>query len=175
MRLSPEDKCCLEELYLHHAVPTDQLRRNPVVLGRICAAFRRISSCEAETPEVLRYMINRRKNKQWPRLGERARRFPPAVRELLDGEIDVLIAVYESIDIPLDEYLLRDKLPHRLASSFAEKTGRVVRAPTLVAALMAHRKRGLLPCLIEEKLSRSAQPFSDIEEVARAQRRSSAG
>jgi hypothetical protein len=175
MRLNPDEKCCLEELYLYYAVPTDQLRRNPVVLGRIAAAFQRLTGREEDAAELLRYMINRRKNQDWPRLGDRARRFPPAMRDLLDGEIGVLVAAYESINVPLDEYLLRADLPHRLASAFTAATQRFVAAATLVAALLAHRKRGLLPRLFEVKTAGAPQPFADIEVVARAQHRASAG
>lgn len=175
MRLNPEDKCCLEELYLHYAVPTDQLRRNPAVLGRITAAFHRLTGHDEEAPELLRYMINRRKNQDWPRLGDRARRFPPAMQELLDGEIGVLAGIYESIKVPLDEYLLRTDLPRQLANAFTAATQRFVSAATLVAALMAHRKRGLLPCLMEEKTAGTQRPFADIHVVDRAHKRASAG
>lgn len=177
MRLNPQDKLCLEELYLHHAIPTDQLRRNPVVLGRIAAAFRRLSGRDEETSELLRYMINRRKNKDWPRLGERARRFPAALKELLDGDIGTLSAIYIEINVPLDEYLLRENLPQQLANAFTTRTGRFLHASTLVAAMMAHRKRGLLPCLEEEKIlaATKAAPFSDIELVHRQHRNVASG
>ena len=172
MRLIPEDKLVLEELYLHYKIPTDQLKRNQVVLGRIGAAFRRLTGRDDETPEILRYIINRRKNKDWPRLGDQARRFSPALHALEDDELPVLVSVYETIDVPLDEYLLREHLPSELASAFAARTGRVVRASTLVAALIAYRKRGLLVCLRDEKQTKEPQPFSDIDQVvAREQRR----
>lgn len=175
MKVSPEDKCCLEELYLYHAIPTDQLRRNPVALGRIVAAFHRLTGRDDEAPELLRYMINRRKNRDWPCLGENARQFTPALRELLDGELDLLVDAYTVIRIPLDEYLLRDNLPKKLASAFAAAAGRFVKAATLVAALMAHRKRGLLPCLVEEKLAAESRAFADIQIVARAHQRAAVG
>jgi len=172
MRLIPQDKLALEELYLYYAIPTDQLKRKPGVLGRICAAFRRVTGRDESNEEILRYMINRRKNKDWPRLGDRARRFPAALKELLDGEIGVLCAIYKAINIPLDEYMLREELPQRLRDAFAAKTGRVLTASTLIAAMMSYRKRGLLPCLEEEKAAtKTAQPFSDIEEVDRRHRR----
>lgn len=173
MRLNLQDKLCLEELYLHYAIPTDQLDRNRVVLGRIAAAFRRLTGQDGDAKEILRYMINRRENKDWPRLGERARRFPAALKELLDGEIGILSNIYTTINLPLDEYLLRDDLPRELTDTFTSRTGRFLPASTLVAAMIAHRKRGLLPCLEEEKAAAAkSQPFSDITEVDRKHRQS---
>lgn len=173
MRLNPQDKLCLEELYLRYAIATDQLDRNRVVLGRITSAFRRLTGRDEDTKELLRYMINRRKNKDWPRLGERARRFPAALKELLEGEIGILSSIYTAINVPLDEYLLRDNLPRQLTDAFTARTGRFLPASTLVAAMMAHRKRGLLPCLEEEKTAAAQnQPFADIDDVDRKHRKS---
>lgn len=166
MRLNPEEKSCLEALYNYYAIPTDQLRRNHVVLGRITVTFHRITGRDEDASEILRYMINRRKNKDWACLGERARRFPPALRELLDGEIGVLSDIYEAINIPLDEYLLRNELTRQLAAAFTARAKRFVPAATLVAALMARRKRGLLLCLEEERKAATRRPFADIQEVA---------
>src|SRR5690606_10442606 len=109
-----------EELYLHYSVPTDQLRRKPVVLGRIRSAFNRLTGRDESAADLLRYMINRRKNRDWPRLGDRARRFPPAMSELLDGELDPLVSAYVLINVPLDEYLLLDHLPVRLTQAFTK-------------------------------------------------------
>ena len=178
MRLNPQDKSTLEDLYLHYAIPTDQLKRNRVVLGRIGASFRRATGLDDSNDEILRYMINRRKNKDWPKLGERAKRFPPALKELLEGEISVLCTLYKTINVPLDEFLLREDLPRRLVEMFSAKTGRIVTDATLVAAMMSYRKRGLLPCLESEKVAKpksQKRAFSDIDEVARQHRKTKAG
>jgi hypothetical protein len=172
MRLTPEEKYCLEELYIHFAVPTDQLKRKRSVLVYIVNAFNRLTGRDDDVDEVLRHMFNRRKSKDWPRLGDRARRFVPAQHELLDGELEVLMAAYVAIDVPLDEYLLRQDLPRKLAKGFTMATQRIVSSSTLVAALMAHRKRGLLPCLFDEKVAKTPQPFADIHVVDREHRRS---
>ncbi len=170
MRLTPEEKNCLEQLYIYHAVPTDQLKRKRSVLIHIVNTYNRMTGRDDEADEVLRYMINRRKCKNWPCLGDRARRLSPAQHQLLDGELDVLVAAYIAINVPLDEYLLRSDLPSKLAQGFTLATNRMVASETLVAALMAYRKRGLLPCLFEEKAAREAQPFADIHVVAREHR-----
>lgn len=171
MRLTPEDKNCLEELYIYHAVPTDQLKRKRSVLIHIVNTYNRITGRDDDADEVLRYMINRRKCKDWPCLGTRARRLLPAQHELLEGELDVLVAAYIAINVPLDEYLLRSDLPSKLAQGFTMATERFVASATLVAALMAYRKRGYLPCLFEKKVAKASQPFADIHVVARAHRR----
>ena len=176
MRLNADELDVLEGFYLHFAVPTDQLKRNPVVLGRIVASFNRMTGRDDSTAELLRYMINRRKNKKWPKLGDRAKKFESAlgaIREV-DG-VGLLCAEYSRSGIPLDEYLFRPSLANDLARSFAQKVSTVFPAQTLVAALMALRKRGLLPRVAEEKTTRVAEPFADIHVVARKHRRRMAG
>ena len=171
MQLNPPDRECLEALYKHHAVATDQLKRRPGVLAQITAAFRRSTGRDEDGNELLRYMINRRKAKDWPRLGKRAKKLPVPSSSLEEGNVAVLAEAYEEIGIPLDEYLLTGHLPRRLADRFASLTGRTsARAADLVGALLAHRKRGLLVCLEEEKKPKRDEPFSDIAEVVQMTR-----
>ena len=178
MKLNPDDKEVLEGLYVHFAVATDQLRRNPVVLGRIRAAFNRMTDRDDGAAELLRYMINQRKNKNWPKLGDRAKKFEPALRAIreIDG-VFTLCGAYERRGIPLDEYLFRPELGRDLSQRFGRLTSRVFPAQLLVAALMQLRKRGLLPCVYAEQQEqeRTAAPFADIEEVDRQHRRRTAG
>ena len=82
--------------------------------------------------------------------------------------MDILVGLYESIDVPLDEYLLRSDLGTQLSERFTTATKRFVKKSVLVAALMAHRKRGLLPCLVEED---AARPFTDIDVVEHKRKR----
>ncbi|MEM6260841.1 MAG: hypothetical protein AAGC72_17730 [Planctomycetota bacterium] len=56
MRLIPQDKLALEELYLYYAITTDQLKCKPGILGRICAVFRRVTGRDESNEEILRYM-----------------------------------------------------------------------------------------------------------------------
>ena len=171
MRLDPPDKECLEALYKHHAVATDQLKRIPGVLSQITSAFHRLTGRDENGDELLRYMINRRKKADWPCLGNKAKQLPVPSSLLEEGDVEVLAEAYESIGVPLDEYLVTRNLPRRLADRFAHLTGRTsARAPDLVAALVAYRKRGLLVCLEEEKKSKSDEAFSDIAEVVRMTR-----
>lgn len=171
MRLDPPDKECLEGIYTFHRVPTDQLKRLPGVLAQITHAFRRLTGRNEDGNEILRYMINRRKKADWPCLGKSAKRLPVPSSLLEEGDIELLASAYETIGVPLDEYLVDGGLTRRLADRFAHLTGRTsTRASVLVAALLAHRKRGLLVCLKEEKKPKVDEPFADIAEVVRMTR-----
>ena len=172
MKLNPEDKSCLEGLSLHYAIPTDQLRRNPVVLGRIRATFNRMTSHDADATDLLRYMINRRKSKEWPTLGDRAKRFPPALAEIREiCGTDVVVKVYKRRGIALDEYLCTASLAREFSHEVSVAAGRAIAPATLVAGAMALRKRGLLPRVASEQAqTKSRKPagrFSDIGEVDR--------
>jgi len=75
----------------------------------------------------------------------------------------------------LEELYLREDLPRQLTEAFAATTSRVLPAPILIAAMMAHRKCGLLPCLEFEKKAKTALPFADIAEVDRKHRKAASG
>ena len=168
MKLSADEKLCLENLYTHFAVPTDQLRRVPTVLGRITGAFCRLTGRNEESGEVLRYMINRRKNKDWPTLGTAAKKFEPAAHAFEEGESEILKEIYLKLDIPSDEFLFKPDHGRAIAQEFARRVGRIVPAPTVVAAIMQKRKRGEWPCIREEILGGE---FADIKEVAKKHRK----
>lgn len=170
MKLSPDAKLCLEELYLLHAVATDQLKRASGVLNRIVSTFNGLCDTSFEADTLLRYMINRRKNKDWPCLGERARRFEPAVHLLTASQLKTLEAIYVELDITSDEYLFGQAFAKDLVKEFGKRTGSIMPAATLVAVIFGKRKRGEWVCIREEiaKENKSAAgAFSDIEEADR--------
>ena len=72
------EKPVLEEIYVEYSVALDQLRRDPGTLNRIVSAFNWATDGEFPPSQLLRYMLNRRKDKDWPTLGKRAKRFKPA-------------------------------------------------------------------------------------------------
>jgi hypothetical protein len=171
MKLNDEQKLSLEALYLHHAVPLDQLRRTPAVLSAITSAFNNVTGLEVEPGELLRYMITRRKKSQWPTLGDRAKRFPQAIKQLTEHQRSLLRDVYEELDVTSDEILLCPKFAKRLVALFAERSGAIFPSNVLVPALFQLRKRGMLPSLREETVATAdAGAFSDIAEVARRHR-----
>jgi hypothetical protein len=175
MKLTIEEKLCLEELYLHYAIPTDQLRRTPAVLTRITSAFCNMTGRTVSPEELLRYMINRRKNRDWPTLGERAHRFAAALKSLTEYEVGVLKEIYVALDITSDEILLRASFAKDLVAAFARRVGRIVPSHVLVPGLLQLRKRGLLPTLCDDmegqtKRKQVAEGFEDIHEVAKKYR-----
>jgi hypothetical protein len=161
------EKPVLEKLYLSYRVATDQLRRCPEVLQAIADGFERITSRRIDAGTLLRYMLNRRKDSDWPKLGDNAKRFGTSLLDLLpEGFVNTLKRIYVAIDIPLDEYLFRRKLVTELERQYAAETGSSESGNVLVAVMMAYRKRGLWPT-IREATAERLRPFADIEEVAR--------
>jgi hypothetical protein len=161
------EKPTLEKLYVSYHVPTDQLRRCPEVLWAIADGFERITSRRIDSGTLLRYMLNRRKDSDWPTLGAKAKRFNTSLLDLLPaGFVDTLKRIYLVIDIPLDEYLFRRKLVAELERRYTAETHTVETGDVLVAVMMAFRKRGLLPT-IREATPEKLRPFDDIKEVAR--------
>ena len=108
--LDAEEKRALEAIYKGFRVPTDQLRRASDVLRAIAAAFERSTSRRIETGVLLRYMFNRRKDKDWPKLGRRAEKFPSLLNLLRPDQIAALEKVYGQIGRPVDEYQFRPAL-----------------------------------------------------------------
>lgn len=137
------EKPVLEQLYLGHGVATDQLRRVPRVLLQITQSFNHITGRDLESALLLRYMMNRRKQKDWPTLGATARRFDSVLDELTSAQMETLRQIYLELDIPSDEFLFRVDLTRKIESRFRGLTGVGIPGYTLVAVIVAKRKRGL--------------------------------
>lgn len=170
MRLTPAFKQALEGFYVYHAVPTDQLKRQRGVLRMITDAFNGVCDTRYEPDLLLRYMINRRKNSDWPRLAERARRFESPVSLLTDHQLTVLEDIYVRLDITSDEYLYGAEFSRMLVAEFGKRTAVIMPGPTLVAVIVAKRKRGEWVTIREEveKENKAASgAFTDIEEADR--------
>ena len=170
MKLALDQKLCLQELYILHAVATDQLHRAAGVLARITTTFNAMCDTAYDAETLLRYMINRRKNRDWPKLGPRARTFEPAYLLLTDHQIKVLEDIYVNLDIPSDEYLFSPDFARSLVKEFGERTGTIVPAATLIAVIFAKRKRGEWICIREavaKENKSAAGAFSDVEEADR--------
>ena len=165
--LDKEERHALEALYTAFRVATDQLRRAPDVLQAIAEGFERTTSRRIDTGTLLRYMLNRRKAGNWPKLGKTAQRFGTSLLDMLPAAaIESLKQVYVTIDIPLDEYLFRRKLVAELERRFATVAGSSESGDTLVAVMMALRKRGLWPT-IREATAEQLRPFGDIDDVVK--------
>lgn len=159
--LNPEEKECLEAIYLSKEVATDQLRRTPDVLAEILDGFHAATSrTEISSGLLMRYIFNRRKKKDWPRLGLRARKFTPVTELLTPSQTATLRQIYEALDLTSDELLFSAGMMRQIATMFHERTGVAIKGSVLVAFIVAKRKRGAWVKI------RTERPFGDIGEVA---------
>lgn len=156
------EKPVLESLYVHYGVASDQLRRAPDVLAALTNSFNAIVSGDFGPSTILRYILNRRKKADWPRLGPQARKFKSVKELLTDSDLAALGQIYVEMDETSDELLLRPKAQRELARRFTALTGKQVPADLLIAAIFAKRKRGEWVKLREP----APAAFADIDEVA---------
>lgn len=163
--LNPEEKKVLEELYLSYRVPTDQLRRCSDILILISSGFERLTSRRLEPGHLLRYMFNRRKDKDWPKLGKRSKKFESLFDFLTKDQIEALKKAYEQIRKPVDDYQFNTTLANDLGKLFHKFTGSSERGELLVAVMTSHRKRGEWPTLFEDVETGINNSFGDIVEV----------
>ncbi len=171
--LDADEKKALENLYKAFKVATDQLRRCPDILHAIAAGFERTTSRRIEPGLLLRYMFNRRKESDWPKLGKRAQKFESLLNLLSPSHLAALEKVYEKIGKPVDAYQFNASLMRQLSSEFFTATGSDEDGEVLAGVMIARRKRELWPCLFEEREGKTEKktgtggPFSDIGEVHR--------
>ena len=153
-----DEKPILEQLYVAHGVATDQLRRAPQVLMEITDAFNHLTGRDIAPELLLRYMINRRKQRDWPKLGPKARKFDSVLNELTSTQLEHLRQIYLQLDIPSDEFLFKPELVRIIKRQFEVLS--CVRIPgyTLVAVIVAKRKRGLWVKIREES-------FGDVDQL----------
>ena len=137
------DKQTLEGLYVAHGVATDQLRRDPATLSVITRTFNQLTGRDDSSGDLLSYMMNRRKEADWPKLGSSAKRFAPVTELLTDEQLEAVRRIYVTMDIPSDQYMCRTTLARRIADMFEASTGVRISAQVLVAVIVAKRKRGL--------------------------------
>lgn len=149
------EKPVLEGLYLEYGVATDRLRRDPEALLCITRAFNRITSHNIDSGTLLRYMFNRRKAKDWPKLGSTAKKFDSELNSLSPDELFVLRQIYLDFNIFSDNFLFKPELVQKLEEQFAALTGTFISGQRLVAAIVAKRKRG--------EWVRISDDFADIE------------
>lgn len=161
--LCPEsEKPVLEALYLAQTVASDQLRRDPKILNTITAAFNRFTGRNLDPNLLVRYIFDRRKAADWPRLGSRARKFESVLDLLTSPQLMSLKHIYLSLDITSDELLFAPASMRQIAQRFHSETGDTIPGSTLVAVIVAKRKRGKWVGLREE--------FADIAVVEKSLR-----
>lgn len=158
--LNLDEKPVLEELYVRYGVATDQLRRDQTALTNITNAFNQITSRDFSPGLLLRYMLNRRKAKDWAKLGSKAKKFESVKDLLSDYQLETLRSIYLEMDIPSDEFLINTDLKQAITQRFERLTRTKADGAILIAAIMAKRKRG------EWVKIREVEGFEDIEQIA---------
>ena len=158
--LHPDDeKPVLEQLYIAHGVAADQLRRAPDVLMEITDAFNHFTGRDIDPGLLLRYVINRRKQADWPKLGAKARKFDSVLNELTSAQLEILRQIYLDLDVPSDQFLFKVKYARDIEQRFHGLSGIKIPGYKLVAVIVAKRKRGLWVKIRDEG-------FGDVEQLA---------
>jgi hypothetical protein len=168
LQLLPHDDELLRTLYREYNIPTDQYPQRPDDLARLVSTWNGFTGRNESTIDVLHYMVNKRKNGQWERLGRTASNgFAPQRLTFSAEELGQLDAIHEELQIASDSYALNPEAAKKLQEEFARRTGRIVPGTILAAAMIYRRKNGnltrLKPTSDEQSLG-----FSDIDQVANA-------
>jgi len=166
LRLLPHEDDLLRTLYREFNIPTDQYPQRPDDLIKLMTAFNNLTGRGEAAPDILHYMITRRKKKNWEKLGRDAGGdFTPPQFLFSEDEHTHLDIIHEEFQIASDNYALNGEAAKRLQDEFARRTGRIVPAMVLAAAMITRRKAGTLATL-KPKAKEQDLGFSDIDQVA---------
>jgi hypothetical protein len=167
LRLQKDEEESLRVLYREFNIPTDQYPQRPDDLQRLVSAWNDLTGRNEAAPDVLHFMITRRKKGKWERLGRDAGgEFQRPQETFTDDDIKHLDAIHEELQIASDTYALNADAAKRLQEEFARRAGRIIPPMILAAAMINRRKAGSLATL-KPKSGDQDLGFSDIDEVAR--------
>jgi len=167
LRLQKDEEESLRVLYREFNIPTDQYPQRPDDLQRLVSAWNQLTGRSEAAPDVLHFMITRRKKGKWERLGrDAAGEFQRPHEAFTDEENEHLDAIHEELQIASDTYALNADAAKRLQDEFARRTSRVIPPMILAAAMIRRRKDGFLATL-KPKCDVQDLGFSDIDEVAK--------
>lgn len=166
LRLLPHEDELLRTLYREFDIPTDQYPQRPDDLVRLVETWNNLTGRKEPGPEVLHYMITRRKKAKWERLGRDAGQgFTRPRVDFTEEELNHLDAIHEELQIASDNFALSSELAEKLQREFARRAGRIVPSMMLAAEMINRRKAGALATL-KPKSDDQDLGFSDINEVA---------
>jgi hypothetical protein len=166
IQLLPHEDELLRTLYREYNVPTDQFPQRADDLLRLVDTWNGFTGRNEEAPDVLHYMMTKRKNGQWERLGRSAgKSAAPQRLTFASKELKELDAIHEELQIASDNYALNPEAAKKLQEEFARRTGRIVPGMILAAAMVYRRKNGNLTTL-RPKSDEQDLGFSDIDQVA---------
>lgn len=165
LRLLPHDDELLRTLYRDFNIPTDQYPQRPDDLMALVSAFNSLTGRNECAPDVLHYMITRRKKAKWEKLGRDAGNgFARPTVAMSKDELKHMDAIHEEFQIASDNFALNADLAQKLQQEFARRAGRIIPAMVLAAAMISRRKAGALATL-KPKSDDHDLAFSDIEQV----------
>src|SRR4029077_16693764 len=111
LRLLPHEDELLRALYRELDIPTDQFPQRPDDLNRLVRMFNNLTGRKESPPDVLHYMVTRRKKGNWERLGRGAGNgFTPPSIEFSAAEHKHLDAIHEELQIASDNFALNSEL-----------------------------------------------------------------
>jgi hypothetical protein len=171
VRLQDHEDALLRTLYREFNIPIDQYPQRPDDLARLVSTWNDLSGRDDTGPDLLHYMISRRKDnkgsrKGWEKLGRNAGgNFERPHAALSEDDLTQLDAIHEEFQIASDNYALNSALAKKLQDEFARRTGRIVPSMVLAAAMIRRRKAGALATL-RPKTDQQDLGFSDIDQVA---------
>jgi hypothetical protein len=166
LQLVPHEDVLLRTLYRQENIPTDQYPQRPDDLLRLVNTWNGFTGRNESAPDVLHYMVTKRKNGRWERLGRTTcNTFTPQRQTFSPDELVQLDAIHEELQIPSDSYALNPEFAEKLKKEFARRTGRIVPGMILAAAMVYRRKIGNLAGL-RPKTDEQTIGFTDIDEVA---------
>jgi hypothetical protein len=165
-QLLPHEDELLRTLYREYNTPTDQYPQRPDDLLRLVGTWNGLTGRNETAPDVLHYMVTKRKNGEWERLGRTASNSLAAHRLTFSpDELGQLDAIHEELQIASDSYALNPEAAKKLQGEFARRTGRIVPGMILAAAMVYRRKNGNLAAL-RPKADEQTIGFTDIDQVA---------
>ncbi len=167
LRLLPHEDELLRTLYRQLNIPTDQFPQRPDDLMGLVNAWNNFTGRNESAPDVLHYMVTKRKKSKWERLGRGARDgFTATSIHFTEEEYKHLDCIHEELQIASDNFALNSELADKLQHEFARRTNRIVPPMILAAAMIRRRKAGDLATL-KPKTDDRDLGFSDIDQVAK--------
>ena len=137
------------------------------ILIRLVGTWNDFTGRKEAVPDVLHYMITRRKNGEWERLGRNAGHgLARPWADFSEEELKHLDSIHEELQIASDNFALNSELAQRLQQEFARRTNRIVPPMILAATMINRRKIGALATL-RPKVKDQDLGFSDMDEVAK--------
>ena len=162
LSLLAHEDALLRTLYRQFNITVDKLPQRPDDLQKFVATWNRLSGRTDSASELLRYMMNRRKNKKWETLGRDTVKASTLGIEFSDEDYAHLDKIHEQLQVASDNYAVNPESAKRLQEEFARRAGRVVPQEILAAVMMNRRKAGKLATL---KPKGDDIGFSDINQV----------